>query len=71
MPEAIIDYLDADYGIVGEGESLFNELILRIERGERRIRSFETGDNSHVDMNGSRPLWKGEMVHSYGERAAR
>jgi radical SAM superfamily enzyme YgiQ (UPF0313 family) len=33
-PAAILEYLGADFGIVGEGEIAFRELVERIDRGE-------------------------------------
>jgi radical SAM superfamily enzyme YgiQ (UPF0313 family) len=33
-PVAILEYLDADFGIAGEGEIAFRELVERIDRGE-------------------------------------
>jgi len=33
-PAAIFEYLEADFGIVGEGENAFRELVERIDRGE-------------------------------------
>ena len=35
MPEAILDAVGADYGIVGEGELAVVDFVARIERGER------------------------------------
>ncbi|MCA1794219.1 MAG: cobalamin-dependent protein [Desulfobacteraceae bacterium] len=34
MPEIILDYCQADFGVVGEGETAFNNLIEMITRGE-------------------------------------
>lgn len=34
FPEAVLDYLGADYGICGEGEEAFPALLDRLERGE-------------------------------------
>lgn len=33
MPEEILEYIGADYGIIGAGEERFNELIERLESG--------------------------------------
>ncbi len=35
MPERLLDYCNADYGIVGEGEKAFPQLIDRLMTGER------------------------------------
>jgi radical SAM superfamily enzyme YgiQ (UPF0313 family) len=35
LPQAILDYLDADMGIQGEGETIFCELLKRLGRGEQ------------------------------------
>ena len=34
MPQVLLEYLGADFGIVGEGESAFVELLKRLEQGE-------------------------------------
>jgi radical SAM superfamily enzyme YgiQ (UPF0313 family) len=34
LPEALLDHLGADWGIAGEGETAFMELLGRIEKGE-------------------------------------
>jgi radical SAM superfamily enzyme YgiQ (UPF0313 family) len=34
LPQAILDYLDADMGIQGEGEAVFPELLKRLSAGE-------------------------------------
>jgi radical SAM superfamily enzyme YgiQ (UPF0313 family) len=35
LPQPILDYLDADMGIQGEGETIFPELLKRLIRGEK------------------------------------
>jgi len=42
MPEAILDAVGADYGIVGEGESAVVDFAASIERGERPDRCMRT-----------------------------
>ena len=68
MPEAILDYVDADYGIVGEGESLFNTLIQRLKEGKTTDRVIRNAVDSFVDMNASEPLWERKLIHLYDEK---
>jgi radical SAM superfamily enzyme YgiQ (UPF0313 family) len=35
MPQVLLEYFSADFGIIGEGESAFVELLERLEQGER------------------------------------
>ncbi|MBI4879578.1 MAG: cobalamin B12-binding domain-containing protein [Planctomycetes bacterium] len=35
MPERLLDEMQADYGVAGEGEEAFCNLVARLERGER------------------------------------
>lgn len=68
MPEAIIDYIGADYGIAGEGESLFNILIQHIQEGKKSNRVIQNHNESFVDINTSQPLWEKELINFYGEK---
>jgi lipid biosynthesis B12-binding/radical SAM protein len=68
MPEAIVEYIDADYGIVGEGEPLFNGLIRQIKEGKKPNRVIRNRNDSHVDVNGPQPLWDRELIHFYRDR---
>jgi lipid biosynthesis B12-binding/radical SAM protein len=65
MPEAILDYIGADYGVAGEGESLFNRLIQHIHEGKALNRIIRKQKDSFVDMNTSQPLWEKELIHFY------
>ncbi len=42
MPESILKFLEADFGIVGEGEKVFVELIKRVEKGVEDIRTLRS-----------------------------
>jgi lipid biosynthesis B12-binding/radical SAM protein len=69
MPEEILSYAGADYGIVGDGGLLFCEWIKRFEQGLplpelfRENSSLDTGD-THVS-----PLWDQALVKYYAEKS--
>lgn len=67
MPEGILDYLGADYGIVGEGEKSFPELVEKLVRGEAapRLNAGAT-PMSGGEIGGS--LLQPEFLHFYVER---
>ena len=67
MPEPILDYIDADYGIAGEGESLFNTLIQHLKEGKNSDRVIRNQNDSFVDINTAQPLWEKELVTFYTE----
>jgi len=68
MPEAILDYVGADYGIAGEGESLFNKLVVQIEKGIKPERVLRNHGDSFFDIDASRPLWEKDLIQFYGEK---
>jgi lipid biosynthesis B12-binding/radical SAM protein len=68
MPEAILDYIGADYGVAGEGEILFNRLIEHLHEGKALSRIIRNQKESFVDMNAFQPLWEKELIHFYGEQ---
>jgi radical SAM superfamily enzyme YgiQ (UPF0313 family) len=64
MPERLMTYLGADYGIVGESETSFPDLLAALERGEKppalsMSRTFLAGDNFAC------PLHEKELVNYY------
>jgi radical SAM superfamily enzyme YgiQ (UPF0313 family) len=66
MPEEIMQYLDADYGIVGEGEIAFPQLIeklMRHEKPEGRLFS-----HSLENFPDCRPLFAEQTTRYYVDR---
>lgn len=68
MPDAVLDYLGADYGVIGEGESKMPRLVSIIENGDTppRLMRPEQGLSS-CDM--CSPLWDRELVDFYMEQS--
>ncbi len=70
MPEEILRYLKADYGIAGEGEKVICDLIESLNSGKtypvltRADAAFSSGDRTYG------PLWDGMFVDYYMERSA-
>ncbi|EKD35322.1 MAG: hypothetical protein ACD_75C01955G0002 [uncultured bacterium] len=65
MPERLLDYLDGDYGIVGEGEEAFPRLIDRIMAGEPpRQKLFSTKKNLDT-YPAVRPLYAADVTPYY------
>ncbi len=63
MPEQLLQYCQADYGIVGEGEEAFPQLIDRLMSGERPSqRLFRKGLASFPDC---RPIFSEEITPYY------
>lgn len=66
MPEEILEYVGADYGIVGDGGRSFNEMIAACEQGQQ-IPSVlgEKGGRAAGDISVS-PLWDDTIMDYYG-----
>lgn len=65
MPEEILDYLGADFGIVGEGERAFPELVARLARGERPERIVRPSGPGLAGSDMAPPLLVREFVDFY------
>lgn len=64
MPQAVLEYLEADYGVIGEGEVVVGEIIAALERGEQ----IERLHSSPQPLDGSQmhgPLLVAEYVEYY------
>lgn len=68
LPEELLDYTGADYGIVGEGERLVCELIRDLEQGKRPPRLLRSAGLLSGGEIGS-PLYSAEMIDFYLERS--
>ncbi len=69
MPEIILDYAGADYGIVGEGEIAFNLLVEKINRGEEipRIMGPLTPQMEASDFH--LPAYDADLVNFYMDQS--
>ena len=69
MPEDILDYIQADYGVVGEGERAFCDLLESLENGHlpRRIINGKRDLLSGMDM--VTPCLVKELISFYLERS--
>jgi lipid biosynthesis B12-binding/radical SAM protein len=65
MPEAILEYLDADFGVAGEGERAILDLLSRIERGEAGPRIVKS---TPLDATGMRPPRMDPVILAYYQR---
>ena len=68
MPEELLDYIGADYGIVGEGERLVCELIRDLEQGKQPARLLRSVGLLPGGEIGS-PLYSNQMIDFYLERS--
>jgi len=66
MPEEILSYLDADYGIVGEGETAVCSLVSALEQG-RSMPPITNNSNVGLSEKGMpyHPLWDSALVDYY------
>ncbi|KJR99102.1 MAG: hypothetical protein VR65_16790 [Desulfobulbaceae bacterium BRH_c16a] len=63
MPERLLEYLNADYGIVGEGEAAFPQLVDRIMAGEQPGQKLFS--RSLAKFPDCRPLYSSEVTTYY------
>ena len=69
LPEEILDYLTADFGVVGEGEHALCDLVSDLERG-RAVPRIVNGNQiflSGTDM--ASPCWDADLVRYYSEHS--
>ncbi|NLC71436.1 MAG: lipid biosynthesis B12-binding/radical SAM protein [Desulfuromonadaceae bacterium] len=69
MPEAILDYLGADYGIVGEGERALCALIDRLMSGETIPPLFVDSGPALKREEMAAPLYRQDLVEFYVGRS--
>jgi lipid biosynthesis B12-binding/radical SAM protein len=65
MPEEILDYIGADFGIVGDGGIIFIEWIDRFEKGQPLPRILRGGTSSNVGDITHPPLWNERIINHY------
>jgi lipid biosynthesis B12-binding/radical SAM protein len=68
MPERILEFLQADYGISGEGETALCDLIARLERGERPQAITQGGAFSLVGDGQAPAAYDPELVEFYQDK---
>jgi radical SAM superfamily enzyme YgiQ (UPF0313 family) len=65
MPEEILKYIEADYGIVGDGGIIFNDWIKEYEQGRKMPLISRESNLLDVGDIPIRPLWNEKIVKYY------
>ncbi len=65
LPEEILDYVGADYGVVGEGERIICDLIETLENGRAAPSILHCPDASLEGAEMCPPLWKKDLIEFY------
>ncbi len=68
MPEEILDFLGADYGVVGEGERKIVKLVSMLETGAQAPRILKP-EQALQSKNMHTPLWDQALVNFYLEQS--
>ena len=69
LPEEILEYVGADYGVVGEGERAVCELIKALEKGKTTPKLLY-GRGAPLDAaDMCSPVWKKELIEFYVSRS--
>ncbi|MFA5514735.1 MAG: lipid biosynthesis B12-binding/radical SAM protein [Desulfuromonadales bacterium] len=68
LPEEILAYVGADYGIVGEGERRFPDLVERLGRGEKPATPVQANGSPLAGNGIGAPLLEPELVRFYLEQ---
>ena len=69
MPEEILDYTDADYGIVGAGEKKIVDLLENLENSSPSPRILKGCPLSSENPESLSPLWDKALVGYYSEKS--
>jgi len=69
LPVEILDYVGAEYGIVGEGERLICELIEEIEDGHADTGAIKYSDTPLKNDEMKPPLWEKDLIEFYISRS--
>ena len=69
MPEDILDFIGADYGIVGEGEHRLCDLIEALAQGEPVSRIAKGNGNPLNGTAMASPCWDANLIRFYVERS--
>jgi lipid biosynthesis B12-binding/radical SAM protein len=65
LPGEILDYVGADYGVVGEGERIICDLIGTLENGRAAPKILHHSDNPLKGAEMCPPLWKKDLIEFY------
>jgi lipid biosynthesis B12-binding/radical SAM protein len=65
LPEEILEYLEADYGVVGEGECVICELIEALEKGQPTPKILHRGRSPLNAEEMCSPLWEKDLIEFY------
>jgi len=69
LPEAILNYIDADYGVVGEGERSLCDLIAELEAGNFAPRIIRNNSDPLSGSEMAAPRWDKDLVNFYIENS--
>ena len=69
MPEQIMDYTKADFGIVGEGEIAFPELINALCQNKKPLRIIQARKTQINDNQFFTPLYEKKLVEYYVDKS--
>ncbi len=69
LPEEILDYLAADYGVVGEGERTICDLIKKLEEGRPVPRISKSHKRLLDGKDMVSPRWEKDLIHFYIEHS--
>lgn len=69
LPEEIIYYIDADYGVVGEGEGTLCELIAQLEEGRFAPQIIKNNKDLLSGKDMAAPHWDKGLVNFYIKRS--
>jgi len=65
LPEEILDYAGADYGVVGEGERVICDLIDTLENGHSTPKILHASGTPLNGVEMCSPLWKKDLIEFY------
>jgi radical SAM superfamily enzyme YgiQ (UPF0313 family) len=69
MPEDILNYIEADYGIVGEGEQALCDLATAFDQGQIVPRIVNGNRSSLNGKHMVSPCWEEDLINFYFERS--
>ena len=69
MPDDILDYIQADYGIVGEGEQALCNLLVSLNKGRKAPRIVNGNLSLLNGKHMASPCWQKDLINFYFERS--
>jgi radical SAM superfamily enzyme YgiQ (UPF0313 family) len=70
MPERILEFVAADYGVAGEGEDVFIKLVKQIEAGLKPEKKILKSDKPLLNSGIHGAFYKKKLVDFYSERGS-